>query len=138
MRTWMWSDYGWHHDDFVEKCPKSVLQSNWYYDDWMVGFDASKIKIEAPRKIVELFAKLEKAGFDQVPCGSNWKSREMRAAKLPVNDSIKHLVKLCRGCIAPERLKGFMIAPWADCTDASNATNLEGIRLLAEALETFA
>ena len=22
MRPWMWSDYGWAHDDFVEKCPK--------------------------------------------------------------------------------------------------------------------
>jgi hypothetical protein len=134
MRTWMWSDYGWHHDDFVSKCPKSVLQSNWYYNDWMVGFDASKITIEAPRKIVELFAKLEKAGFDQVPCGSNWKSREMREAKIPVNDSIKQLVKLCRSCIAPERLKGFMIAPWADCTMDSNATNHEGIDLLSKAL----
>ena len=134
MRTWMWSDYGWRHDDFVSKCPKSVLQSNWYYNDWMVGFDASKIMIEAPRKIVELFAKLEKAGFDQVPCGSNWKSREMREAKIPVNDSIMQLVKLCHSCIAPERLKGFMIAPWADCTMASNATNLEGIDLLSKAL----
>ena len=136
MRTWMWSDYGWNHDDFVEKCPKSVLQSNWYYDDWMVGFDAANIKLETPRKIVEMFAKLEKAGFDQVPCGSNWKSQQMRAAKRPVNDSIKQLVKLCRSCIAPERLKGFMMAPWADdCTDASTDTNLEGIRLFQEALE---
>ena len=60
----------------------------------------------------------------------------MRAAKRPVNDSIKQLVKLCRSCIAPERLKGFMMAPWADdCTDASTDTNLEGIRLFQEALE---
>ena len=134
MRTWMWSDYAWHHDDFVGKCPKSVLQSNWYYNDWMVGFDVSKIKIEMPRKIVELFGKLDKAGYDQVPCGSNWKSGGMRLAKIPVNDSIKELVKFCRGCIAPERLKGFMIAPWADCTANSNKTNLEGIGLFAEAL----
>ena len=32
-RPWIWSDYVWHHpDQFYEKMPKSVLQSNWYYD----------------------------------------------------------------------------------------------------------
>ena len=33
MRPWMWSDYGWEHADFAEKCPKQVIQSNWYYSD---------------------------------------------------------------------------------------------------------
>ena len=32
------------------------------------------------------------------------------------------------------RLKGFMMAPWANCLETSNHTNLEGIDLFAKAL----
>ena len=32
VRPWIWSDYFWHFPDlFLERMPKSVLQSNWYY-----------------------------------------------------------------------------------------------------------
>ena len=51
-----------------------------------------------------------------------------------MNNSIAGLVKFCRETISPERLKGFMMAPWADCQETSNKTNLEGIGLLAAAL----
>ena len=31
-RPWIWSDKIWHHrDEFVKRCPKSILQSIWYY-----------------------------------------------------------------------------------------------------------
>ena len=67
MRPWMWSDYGWHHADFVEKCPKSVLQSNWYYDEKMEGFDLASMKPDAEsRPYLELYAKLDRAGIDQI------------------------------------------------------------------------
>jgi len=32
-------------------------------------------------------------------------------------------------------LKGFMMAPWANCLETSNRTNLEGIDLFAKALD---
>ena len=32
-RAWIWSDYVWHHPELLyRKMPKSVVQSNWYYD----------------------------------------------------------------------------------------------------------
>ena len=134
MRPWMWSDYGWDHADFLEKCPKQVMQSNWYYSD-LEGFDLAKID---PKKrdytILKLFETLDKAGFDQIPCGSNWKSKRYKSEGPAVNNSIAGLVKFCRANISPERLKGFMMAPWADCQESSNKTNLEGIDLLAKAL----
>ena len=134
MRPWMWSDYGWDHADFVEKCPKQVLQSNWNYSD-LGGFDLSKIKPDNRRlKILKLFIDLDKAGFDQVPCGSNWKLKKDKENDPTVNNSIAGLVKFCRENVSAEHLKGFMMAPWADCTDASNKTNLEGIDLFAKAL----
>jgi len=49
------------------------------------------------------FVELERAGFDQFPCCSNWD-----------NDvNMGQLVRYCRQVIAPERLKGFLFAPWA-------------------------
>ena len=135
MRPWMWSDYGWDHADFVEKCPRSVLQSNWYYDSMLKGFDLGKIEPgHRAHKILTLCKTLDKAGFDQVPCGSNWKSKSYKANGPAVNNSIAGLVKFCRENISAEHLKGFMMAPWADCTDGSNKTNLEGIDLFAKAL----
>ena len=137
MRTWMWSDYGWKHDDFVEKCPKSVLHSNWYYDEWMEGFDLATIKPDArSRPLLELFLKLDKAGFDQVPCASNWRS-SMRDRENASNDEcMAKLVKFCRANIAPERLKGFLMASWSGDYDSKDFMkgNIDAIDQLADAL----
>ena len=45
---------------------------------------------------------MEKAGFDQLPTGSNCYN----------NQNLGLTVPFCRKIIAPERLKGFMTAPW--------------------------
>ena len=136
MRPWMWSDYGWRHDDFVAKCPRSVVQNNWYYDEWLDGFDLAAMKPDArSRPLLELFQKLDAAGFDQVPCSSNWCSRHRKAAGLDNDRCMAELVRFCRENISPERLKGFLMAPWADSLDSDEAlrTNLAGIDLLAAA-----
>ena len=131
MRPWMWSDYGWDHEDFAEKCPKSVLQSNWYYDSHMKGYDiANMSRSQRSWKILNLFLTLDKAGFDQVPCGSNWKSKQRQAAGGAVNESVVGLVKFCREHLSPERLKGFMMAPWAT---RDLKRNVEGIGIFAKA-----
>jgi len=113
MRPMMWSDYGWHHADFAEKCPKSVLHSNWYYDEWFDGFDLAAMKPDAKsRPILDLFLKLDKAGFDQLPCSSNWCSRHRTAAGAKNDDCMGKMVKFCRENLAPERVKGYLMAPW--------------------------
>ena len=48
------------------------------------------------------YGLLEKAGFDQLPTGSNCYN----------NQNLGLTVPHCRKVIAPERLKGFMTAPW--------------------------
>ena len=116
MRPWMWSDYGWHHGDFVEKCPKSVMQSNWYYDEKMEGFDLAAMKPDAEsRPYLELYAKLDRAGFDQIPCASNWPSEYRRNRSAKNEACMKGLAEFCRANISPGRLKGFMMATWAPC-----------------------
>ena len=97
-RPWIWSDYCWRHpDEFVNRMPKSVLQSNWYYG---TAFMEETDKHQLTR--ASSYELLEKAGFDQLPTGSNC-----------YNDGNLGLtVPFCRKVIAPERLKGFMTAPW--------------------------
>ena len=71
----------------------------------------------------ESFLTLEKAGFDQIPCGSNWACEE----------NIAGLVKFCRKNIAPERLKGFLMTTWGPTLPNHAAKLLRGIDLAAAA-----
>ena len=99
MRPWIWSDYGWHHHDlFFQRMPKSVLQSNWYYAS---SFDTAKLPEFAAMR-VKFYEELDKAGFDQVPTGSNWSC----------DDNFAHTVEYCRRSCTSGHLQGFMTAPW--------------------------
>ena len=138
MRPWMWSDYGWKHPEFVEKCPKSVVQNNWYYDEWLDGFDLAAMKPDAKsRPLVELFLKLDKAGYDQVPCASPWMSPDREKVKASNDGCMADMVKFCRANLSPDRLKGYLMAPWAGDFDEKNflKTNIAGIDQLAAALD---
>jgi hypothetical protein len=101
VRAWCWSDKIWHaKKEFLSRMPKSVMQSNWYYGH---NFDLNQPiregrECNAPNAYIEL----EKAGFDQIPTPSNWS----------VNDCVEKTVQFTKKHIAPERLKGFLAAPW--------------------------
>ena len=110
-RPWVWSDKNWVcRAEFKERMPKSILQSNCWYNrlknfvrndeeiakrDWPGGWGASCS-----------FLELEEDGHDQVPCGSNVED---------MDESFLALTRLAKVRIAPERLKGFLMAPWS-CT----------------------
>ncbi len=113
-RPVMWADACWTgREEYCRRMSKGVLQSNWYYHN---DFSESKEKWDAEferkggwgesRNGVAAFLALEEAGFDQLPCGSNWWGDP---------GSIAALVRFCRARIAPERLKGFCVAPWGSC-----------------------
>ena len=121
MRPWIWSDKIWHgKDEFLSRMPKSVMQSNWYYRQW---FDFESIPKER-RVHLESFLTLEKAGFDQIPCGSNWACEE----------NIAGLVRFCRKNIAPERLQGFLMTTWGPTMPSCEAKLTKGIDLAAAAM----
>ena len=120
MRPWIWSDKIWHgKDEFLSRMPKSVMQSNWYYRQW---FDFESIPKER-RVHLESFLTLEKAGFDQIPCGSNWACEE----------NIAGLVRFCRKNIAPERLHGFLMTTWGPTLPSCEEKLAKGIDLAADA-----
>ncbi len=123
-RPWMWSDYGWNHwEAFRDRMPTSVLQSNWYYGD---TFPLHALTPETARleTEVQIYDRLDLAGFDQIPTGSNW------------NNSVnfERTVAYCRSRIAPERLKGFMQTPWQPTIQACEHRLLAAVAQMSNAM----
>ena len=119
MRPWIWSDYAWHyHDIFYKRMPRSVLQSNFYYAD-SFDMEVLKARTKTGRSVmmVQTYEELDKAGFDQIPCGSNW------TCDVNFAGTVKHCRKVC----SPERLKGFLMAPWFMTIPEKEKKNLEAI-----------
>ena len=107
-RPWIWSDYSWKHkDEFLKRMPRSVLQSNWHYG---AEFDATKL---ATNRYIDL----DKAGFDQIPTGSNFSC----------DTNFAGLVKFCDAHCSKDRIKGYMMAPWTRTVDTHEAKALEAV-----------
>ncbi len=100
-RPWIWSDYIWSNPEtFLEKMPKDVLQSNWYYSTQLDVNDPTLKPYNIPR--IESFDLLEKHGYDQIPTGSAF-------GKTP---NFRELTEFCQSHISPEHLKGMMQTTW--------------------------
>ena len=111
MRPWIWSDYCWtHKDEFLARMPRTVLQTNWYYGR---EFDVSKLS-DRTKPEVETYQTLEKARYDQMPCGSTYSCRE----------NFGKTVAHCRDMIKDARLKGFFMAPWYYRTQEDNRAKI--------------
>lgn len=114
-RAWIWSDYLWHFPElFFKKMPKSVLQSNWYYEK---EFDIAKTPVKA-------YLDLEKYGYDQIPTGSFHAGNDY---------NIMNTVKFCTENITTPRLYGFLQSYWAPTTEVYRNQILQAIRLIGDA-----
>ena len=121
VRAWCWSDKIWHaKDEFLARMPKSVLQSNWYYG--LEAFDLGNAKRRHP-EFAEAYMWLDKAGYDQVPTGSNWSTDASMGAT--VDFACRHIAK--------ERLKGFLAAPWVKTLPQFEKLHEQQIDQVAEA-----
>ena len=104
MRPWMWSDYCWDHPyEFLTRCPKSVLQSNWRYG---VNCSEEEFKRAVSKEYWSLrtFVELDRRGFEQVPTGSNYK--DTNAA------NFGNLVDFCDRHVAPQGIRGYLQTSW--------------------------
>ena len=116
-RTWIWSDWMWeHHDEFLKRCPRSVLQSNWYYDQ---GFNERAFRW--PR--IKCYLDLDKAGFDQIATASN----NVFAS------NAGETVEFCEQNLSGDRLMGYLMSSWRRCLPSERDRNLEAVDLMAEA-----
>lgn len=111
---------------------------DWFYDEWNGGFDPKTNKTTDLERLVQ-FWDLEKAGFDQIPCGTNWVGEGRRKLKMDADDVMGKLVKTCRGVIVPERLLGFLMAPWECLKDeAAFEINKRAIDIFERAVKESA
>ena len=96
-RPWVWSDYMWTNPEvYLAKMPKSVLQSNWYYNGEFENLNENR------EKMLRCFDVLDQHGFDQIPAGSVWAAHE----------NLEGLTRYCAEHISPERLLGMMQTTW--------------------------
>ena len=130
-RAMMWSDYGWDHPDFYERCPKSIIQCPWYYNDRMDGYDPDTINGRAKQKVL-CYYELGKRGFDVLGCGSNWVSGYRRKMGVGADDVMEGIIKLTRRAVPKEHLMGFLAAPWSNCSSLAGVHHqISGIDQLA-------
>lgn len=133
-KAWLWSDVNWkHHDEFLKRMPHNVMQSNWHYFflQNMVRNDEEINKRPWPEGWAGPlgFLELEEAKYDQIPCASNYKQ--------PKN--LEVIVKFTKEHIARERVKGFLMAPWARSYGEKNrAKLLEACDLIENARKIWA
>ena len=117
VRPWIWSDYCWNHkEEFLKRMPKCVLQSNWYYG---ASFDPEK------SNYVQTYLDLDKAGYDQVPTGSNWSN----------DTNFGGTVEFCTKNLSKEHLKGFLQTPWHATTSNFTEHHLKAIAQVKAAKE---
>lgn len=123
-----------HEEEFLRRMPRSVLQSNWYYGRRWEGEPP-----ERPYEAVRLaaFEKLDKAGFEQIPTGTNWVPPYFKKGEN--NDAnFSGLVKHCRKHIDPKRLKGFINASWSSVLNEGRRKRVFGaIDLLAAEVKAW-
>ncbi len=116
-RPWIWSDYLWRHpEDFFEKMPKDVLQSNWYYGT-KFGDD----------KMVKAYDRLEEHGFDQIPTASNHSHPE----------NFRLTMRYCTNHISQKHLKGFLQTPWRPTIAEYRDHHLEAIEVVGTAIRKY-
>lgn len=122
VRPWMWADPAWQDfEEFNKNVGKDVLVSPWYYSN-MYGDDKiplSNSPFDVTRR--ESYKKLTEAGYDILPCGSNYKYN-------PYN--LEHQIRFSREHAVKERNKGLLVAPWKKTIES------ERYRLMA-ALQIF-
>ena len=118
-RAWIWSDYCWDNKEvFLKRMPKTVIQSNWYYDT-----DFS----EKAHIAVKTYGELAEAGYDQIPTGSNWTSPE----------SFGLTVNYCRKIIPENKLMGFFQTPWKPTLEACRQHHMDAIAQMQKARESI-
>ncbi len=116
-RPWIWSDYLWHFPkQFIEKMPKDVLQSNWYY-----GTDFTSAKA------VKAYDVLNKHGYDQIPTASNHSN----------NSNFSLTVDYCTKHVDSAHLFGFLQTPWRPTIEEFRQRHLDAIDQVGAAIASF-
>jgi len=124
-RPMMWSDYARHHlEEFVEKCPKSMVQCVWYYFTVFDNMEEEKYRIR-----LLPFIECEKKGFDQLPTGTNtWDDRR---------ENLRLLTDYVTDVISDEHLFGIMQTPWKATMAVNRDKLFESAETIKESIAAY-
>lgn len=117
-KAWIWSDYMWHHkDEFLERMPKNIIQSNWYYRPTL---DANEDRVKA-------YLDLDKNSYQQIPTASNHSN----------TTNFGETVKFCKQHLNADRLLGFLQTPWRVTLPEFRQHHLEAIQQVGDAIKQY-
>ena len=125
-RAWIWPDYMlWNKpEQFFERMPKSVVQSNWYY-----GEDFDLIREDGKSNLpVKSYLDLNAHGYDQIPTGSFHADNDK---------SMGNTVRFCKKHIDDRYLLGFLQTCWKPTIEEYREQILKGIELAGDARKWF-
>lgn len=119
-KAWLWPDYMlWHHpDQFFSWMPKTVMQSNWYYDE----------EFNPEWDMVRQYIDLEKHGYDQILTGSYHYENPK---------SIGNTVAFAEQYIGKQHLKGFLQTWWKPTVEENRERILKAVSLIGEARKAY-
>ena len=130
-RAMLWSDkICGGKEDFLKRMSKGVLQVPWYYGvdfseeklTWKPEFETSQ-EWSVQRNLASSIIVLAEAGFDVMPCTSNWSH----------DGAADAMIGFCKRRVDPAHLKGFLTAPWFMTREGQDRKLKDGIRLFAAA-----
>ncbi len=134
-RAMLWSDsICAGREEFFKRMPKSVMQIPWYYGKnfsdemlkWKTEFE-KKLDWSIQRNLAASILELANAGYDIMPCTSNWSCDEAADAML----------SFCKKRVDPTRIKGLFTAPWLKPVAAEDEKFRKGIKLFADAKRKY-
>lgn len=98
---WVWPGLTWNPkeiDNYLKRMPKSVLQSNWWYNRFKKMPDGKYFA-----EPCNIYRILDEHGFKQVPCVSTCEGYSMSAYET---------MEMFKNEIDDNNIVGFMTAPW--------------------------
>ena len=100
LTPWVWADACWDKGEgYLTRMPKSVLQSNWYYERFNTYSPTSR-----QGRAIATYEELSAHGFRQVPCCSCWDQAG--------STNVMQTLAFCRDRVDPASIAGYMVAPW--------------------------
>jgi hypothetical protein len=132
-RAWVWADRIWHHpEEYLDKMPRSVVQSNWHYSDVFSGCDEEDL----PRILTETadgfpagylgYLELAAGGFDQIPASSSMPPWD-------AFDGIGLTADFMAERTDPSRVLGFLDTNWIPLIEENRAILTHSFQRIGEA-----
>lgn len=127
-RPWVWADPAWRHpNDYYRRMPKSILQSNWYYELDFPDDTGGRPRTLGPGEYHLTYRDLDEHGYDQIPTGSTWVG--------PTN--FGRTVEYCTRHLNPDHILGFLQTPWKMTEPQHRDTHLSAIDAVKRAREAY-